>query len=233
MRIRVLQPSVLPDFSEGSTGVHLMFVGTLSSHIATGDGLLVYIPNDDYSECRCIAACEIVSVDDAERRVTLDIRKADDVICPPSRVRWRWRTDPYLCPDKKRARIYGLVEIFAKSFNDRTWLDRELKDASRSVFNVDLTRPTLLPQVGEVYLFGSASHGTKIGKSVDVEKRKKKVELDVGEKLEILHRFSSNDYSRAEFILHQKYAELRLKGEWFDLTSREISEIRSIISMNF
>lgn len=233
VRIRVVQPSVFPDFSEGLTGLHLMFVGTLSFHVAVGDGLLVYIPNDDYSECRCIAACEIVAVDEAERRVTLDIREANEVIYPPSRVRWRWRQDPYLCPDKKRARDYGLVGIFARSFDDPTWHDRELKDAARSVFEVDLTRPTLLPQIGEVYLFGSTSHGTKIGKSVDVEKRKKEVENDIGESLKILHRFSSNDYSRAEFTLHTKYSHLRRKGEWFDLTSHDIAEIQSISSMTF
>lgn len=233
MRIRVVQAGAIPDFPAGAAGVHLFDIGILSHHISPGDGLLVYVPNDDFSQCRCIAACEVIATDTIELRATLDVRQVDHEVVPASRARWRWKQNPYLCPDKNRVRAYGLIDILAKAFNDHAWHERKLQDAVREVSKMELSNPTLLPVICQVYLFGPATLGTKIGKSVDVAKRKKELERDVGEQLEVLHQFSSDDYSRAEFILHLKYSSLRREGEGFDLTPRDISEIQSIKSMNF
>ena len=89
-----------------------------------------------------------------------------------------------------------------------------------------------MPIAGFVYVFQS-SDLYKIGKSTDTSIRKKQVERDVGEHLHEVHRFVSNDYTRAEAILHQKYAPKRVRGEWFDLSEGDLQEILAIAEMNF
>ena len=89
-----------------------------------------------------------------------------------------------------------------------------------------------MPVVGFVYLFKS-SDLYKIGKSIDTLNRKRQVERDVREDLREVHRFESNDYTRAEAILHQRYAAKRVRGEWFDLSETDLAEILKISEMNF
>jgi hypothetical protein len=109
---------------------------------------------------------------------------------------------------------------------------RKLDDAVNFVFRPDLTRPTLSPQSGDIYLLkGSTLY--KIGKSIQTDKRKKRLEKQVSEKLELLHTIKSNDYTRAEVTLHQRYEHLHRHGEWFELGPAEVAEILQIGEMNF
>jgi hypothetical protein len=195
--------------------------------------MLIYVPNSDFSEVQCIAACEVVSTDPDNGRITFDMRPIDKTLVPSSRSRHRWVKDPFLPLNISRIHAYGILNIFAEAFHNDDWKTRVLEEDMRAVFRPDLLRPTLCPQQGEVYLFASETLGTKIGKSIDVGKRKKEVERDIGESVKVLHRISSNDYSRAEFTLHLKYGHLRHKGEWFNLSTVEIGELQQITEMNY
>jgi hypothetical protein len=233
MRIRVVNLGAVPGFDPKQTGLDLIHIGDLSHYVNAQDGLLIYVPNEDFSQCRFLSAWEVVATHPEEGRITVDMRPVDKIVSPPSRVRHFWRSDPYMPPNKSRVREYRLVEIFAEAFADEGWLHRKLQDGVPGVFRPDLSRPTLRPQSGEVYLFSSVTRGTKIGKSTDVQERRKQIQRDIGEPVEVIHRISSNDYTRAEVTLHKRYWHLNIEFEWFNLSPKDIAEIKSITEMNF
>ena len=68
----------------------------------------------------------------------------------------------------------------------------------------------------------------------DTAKRKKRIERDKKLNLELIHKFSSNDYQRAEATLHVQFANCRrVRSEFFDLTPTEIERILAITQMDF
>ena len=97
----------------------------------------------------------------------------------------------------------------------------------------DLSRRTLLPKSGFVYLF-KYEDVYKIGMAVDIAKRKKQIESAKKIDLEKLHEISSNDYQRAEATLHVEFAHFRRgKSELFDLSPIEVERILAISQMDF
>lgn len=64
-------------------------------------------------------------------------------------------------------------------------------------------------------------------------KSEKDVEKEVREALELLHTISLDDHTRAKVTLHQKFARLRRRGDWFELGSTELDEIMQIRELNF
>lgn len=222
----------MPELSNSHSGITLVNVGVFSYHIEAGDGFLIYSPNSDFSECYCFAACEVVATYPDLGQITVDLRTINQTVMPDKRVRHIWRDRPYLCLDVSRVKKYGLLNVFVNAFNDPSWKNRRLRDAKNLVFSPDLSKPTLQPRQGNIYILKS-SELYKIGKSVETDARKRQIERDVREPLTIIHQFASNDYTRAELTLHAKYAPLRKHGEWFNLTEKEVSEIMKIKEMNF
>lgn len=232
MRIRVVPPSSLVGIDLKESGIQLLLVGDFAHHLASGDGVIVYIPNDDHSICHSKAICEVVSTNPNTGEVSFDVRLFEQNIRPSSHARHRWKSNPYLCLDKKKVLEYGLLDLFVQAFDDSSWKTRKLEDAVNFVFRPDLEIPTLHPTDGFVYLFKSRDL-YKIGKAINVDKRKKKVEHDVSEELVLIHQIASNDYTRAESILHKRFAHLRKWGEWFDLSAEDIQEMCSITEMKY
>lgn len=85
---------------------------------------------------------------------------------------------------------------------------------------------------GYVYLFGDVGLGLyKIGISSDPERRLQEINSGNGSakppyEVVIVHSIHVTNPLRVERYLHQKFDHLRLKGEWFRLTSNEIAFIR-------
>ena len=232
MRIRVTPPESLPGIDLNESGIQLLTVGDFAHHLLPGDGVIVYLPNDDYSICTSQVVCEVVSAHPEKGYVSFDVRLMEQEIYPSSHARHRWKSNPYLCLDKSKVLHYGLLDFFAQAFSDLSWKTRKLEDAVHFVFRPDLAIPTLQPTEGYVYLFKSQNL-YKIGKAIDIDKRKKKIERDVSEDLVLIHQIASNDYTRAETILHKRFAHLRKWGEWFDLSFEDIQEICSISEMKY
>lgn len=232
MRIRVVPPAVFNGINLNQEGIQLLIVGDFAHHLSPGDGVIVYLPNEDYSICTSQAVCEVVSAHPATGEVSFDVRFMEREIYPSSHARNRWRSNPYLCLDKSKVLHYELPDLFVQAFNDPTWKTRKLEDAVNFVFRPDLELPTLQPTEGYVYLFKSQNL-YKIGKAIDIDKRKKKVERDVSEELMLIHQISSNDYTRAETILHKRFAHLRKWGEWFDLSASDVAAICEISDMSY
>jgi hypothetical protein len=123
--------------------------------------------------------------------------------------------------------------MFAQAFNDDSWLERPLQDASRTFTKFDLSKRTLLPTNGYVYLF-KYDDAFKIGMSTTTARRKKEIERNKKLDLELLHEIPSNDYQRAEATLHAEFAHCRRgRSEIFELSSSEVERIQAISQMDF
>jgi hypothetical protein len=128
---------------------------------------------------------------------------------------------------------YKLIDLFVEAFNDKSWAKRPIQDLSKRYVEFDLSKRTLLPTWGYVYLLKS-SDTYKIGMAKDTAKRKKRIEKDKKMNLELVHEFPSNDYERAEATLHLDFAHCRRKRtEFFDLLPEEVLRIQSISQLNF
>jgi len=89
-------------------------------------------------------------------------------------------------------------------------------------------RPEKRNEHGFVYLIHSENGLHKIGKARRVSKRLESFETAYPDKLTLIHSFESWGYSDAEEILHKRYDEKNIHGEWFQLTQEDIDDIRSI-----
>ena len=233
MRIRVTPKEVFPGIEIATDGIHQYSIGALADHLNIGDGIVLYLPNDDFSQCSVFAVAEVVDVDSKEDSCSLDVRNHSNLINPDSNARHKWRKNPYLCPDKKKVLKYGLVDFFVQAFHDSTWAERPIHDLSGRFAKFDLSKRTLLPTCGFVYLLRSSDE-YKIGSAIDTAKRKKRIESDKKLNLELIHEFSSNDYQRAEATLHVEFANCRRKRtEFFDLSVAEVDQILKISQMDF
>ena len=233
MRIRATPKEVFLGIESKTDGIHQFSIGVLADHICPGDGVVLYKPNDDFSECSIFAVAEVVAVDQIRDTCSLDVRRHSNLIEPSKNARWRWRENCYLCLDKKKVLKYKLIDLFVQAFNDKSWTKRPIQDLSKRYAKFDLSKRTLLPIWGYVYLLKSID-AYKIGMAKDTAKRKKRIEKDKKMNLELIHAFSSNDYERAEATLHLEFAHCRRgRTEFFDLSVAEVDQILKISRMDF
>ena len=233
MRIRVTPKEVFPGIETASNGTHEFSIGALADHLNTGDGVVLYSPNHDFSECTVFAVAEVISVQQELDTCTLDVRLISAVIKPDSKAKHKWQKNPYLCPDKSKVQKYKLMDLFVRAFNDKSWAERPIQDLSMRYAKFDLSKRTLLPTQGYVYLF-KFNDCFKIGMSTTTSRRKKEIERKTKVELELLHEISSNDYQRAEATLHAEFAHCRReKAELFDLTPEGVQQILAIKQMDF
>jgi hypothetical protein len=233
MRIRVTPKEVFPGIEISPDGMHEFSIGVLADHLAIGDGVVLYTPNDDFSECAVFAVAEVISVQPELDTCKLDVRLISGIIKPDSNAKHKWQKNPYLCPDKSKVQKYKLIDFFVQAFNDKSWAERPSQDLSKRYAKFDLSKRTPLPTRGYVYLFESKD-SYKIGRSTDTVQRKKRIEKEKQMNLEFIHEFLSNDYERAEATLHLEFTHCRRgKSEFFDLTPSEVERIQAISSMDF
>lgn len=74
---------------------------------------------------------------------------------------------------------------------------------------------------GFVYL--GKQHGTyKIGKSIDMNRRREDLTLLGSEPFELIHTIETDDIAGVERYWHDRFKSKRKRGEWFMLTSSDI-----------
>ena len=96
MRIRVTPEEVFPGIEVSPNGIHEFSIGALADHLIIGDGIVLYKPDDDFSECSVFAVAEVVAVDPIRDTCSLDVRRHSSLIEPSKNARWRWRENCYL-----------------------------------------------------------------------------------------------------------------------------------------
>ncbi len=92
------------------------------------------------------------------------------------------------------------------------------------------TLPKLRAPAGYVYVIRDVSHTGqyKIGRTNHPATRLNQFGVTLPFETKVIAILETNDAPALERELHQYYAARRTRGEWFDLTDRQIQEIRSV-----
>jgi Meiotically up-regulated gene 113 len=72
-----------------------------------------------------------------------------------------------------------------------------------------------------VYLMKSGKY-YKIGRSNDAERRAYDIRLQMPDKLDLVHKISTDDSIGIEEYWHKRFKDKRKNGEWFELTRQEV-----------
>ena len=80
---------------------------------------------------------------------------------------------------------------------------------------------------GYVYLVQSKTGYCKIGSSRSVLKRVSQLQCANPEPLTLIHEFPSTNARQDELALHAKFADRRVRNEWFALTIEDIAQVRA------
>lgn len=83
-------------------------------------------------------------------------------------------------------------------------------------------------RIGYVYLIQSPTGHYKIGHTSNPDKRIKTFESKLPFEIEFIHLICTEDRFALEKELHRKFAQQRVRGEWFKLTSADVDYIKSL-----
>ena len=78
---------------------------------------------------------------------------------------------------------------------------------------------------GHIYLVRATTGEYKIGYSIDVNNRIKAFSVQPPFDYELIHTFPTDDMEEAETLLHDRFSEKRLRGEWFSLNDQDVLSI--------
>lgn len=81
---------------------------------------------------------------------------------------------------------------------------------------------------GYVYLIQSTTGYYKIGSSRSVPNRLQQLQCGNPEHLMLLHQFPSANARQDELSLHARFADRRVRNEWFALSDEDIAHIRAL-----
>lgn len=84
---------------------------------------------------------------------------------------------------------------------------------------------------GFVYLIRSHDGLYKIGRTNNLANRLHEYRVHWSSEVHFDHTITCQDSYKAERILHQRYADKRVRGEWFALTADDVETIKSIKEM--
>jgi hypothetical protein len=121
---------------------------------------------------------------------------------------------------------YGLISI--------EYTKDEISQFFRDNYNIQNATPNNSPQpvktrhTGYVYLLQSPTKAYKIGRSKNPENRLKTFSVKLPFEVEYIALIKTNDMVGLERQLHQRFADKRVNGEWFELSSEDVQYIQGL-----
>lgn len=104
---------------------------------------------------------------------------------------------------------------------------KNIEDVWNSPHYEENQKPEKGKSLGYIYLLKSGNL-YKIGKAKDIEKRMKPFTVSFPATWSLEYYFQSNNYNKAELLLHKQFDNKRKVGEWFELNSEDVNRICSI-----
>ncbi len=199
-------------------------VPKLAQGVRTGDGLLLFNWFSDTRTASIKALGHVLQSDQATSTVLISWKEVSFEIKPGSQGFRHWRDKWIVHLEPSRVDAYDLKNRFATAFNDEMFLKTRVSSTYILRKNVDKDIESIIPEQGFVYLMFDGELW-KIGKALNIAPRKKQLERQLGEPLELLHSIRSDDYSRAEAEMHYRHKHCRIRGEWFNLAPDELAVI--------
>jgi hypothetical protein len=84
-----------------------------------------------------------------------------------------------------------------------------------------------IPKAGFVYVLQADSY-YKIGLSTNVEKRVKQLSTLPPFDVALIHKIETEDMHQLESELHERFAEKRANGEWFELSEEDLTWLKTL-----
>lgn len=89
-------------------------------------------------------------------------------------------------------------------------------------------KPTRHEKPGFIYLVQSVSGHYKIGLTANPEHRGKTFGVQLPFEVEFICLIKTDNMQRLETELHERFADKRVNGEWFDLTPEDVEYIKGL-----
>lgn len=83
------------------------------------------------------------------------------------------------------------------------------------------------PHPGFIYFLRADNGLYKIGKTKVLDRRIKQLGIKLPYKLELIHAVGTDEMHYIEKDYHRRYAQKRIRGEWFALTDEDIVQIKN------
>lgn len=135
---------------------------------------------------------------------------------------------------KELAELSGLqdyhVEVYVESLRKNGLAVTDDNEIAPPEITVLPSQPERL-QPGYVYLIKSSTGYWKIGHSKTPENRMKTFGVMLPFEVEYEHLIPTTNMFMAETILHTKFSDKRVRGEWFSLTDDDVIAIKAIERM--
>ena len=139
------------------------------------------------------------------------------------------KTDPRIPSSHAVTRHFGARSDIISALAKRATEDPSCADIAPMLPKIpnSVARPLAGQKAREgfVYLFKSGDF-YKIGRSDDIERRVKQIRVALPDKLTPIHSIRTDDPSGIEAYWHRRFADKRANGEWFKLTSLDVSAFR-------
>ena len=86
----------------------------------------------------------------------------------------------------------------------------------------------LLRNFGDIYILKLGAL-YKIGRSKYVDLRLSKLRLEVDKDIELICSYEVMNYIEVEQDLHREFSDLRVRGEWFRLSEKDLTRIQQTL----
>ena len=148
-------------------------------------------------------------------------------------IRRKSREDPAF-PSKNTFNRFGGKQAFAKKIIDFCMANSGYNNVieicecickNETTASSNVKAEKQLRSIGYVYLIKSGKY-YKIGKSNAPGRREYEYSIQLPEDVKTLHLIKTDDPDGIEEYWHKRFAQKRMKGEWFALTSEDINAFK-------
>lgn len=126
-----------------------------------------------------------------------------------------------------------IVKLKESNLSEPKWLEKFVSDISSGKPDFPRYKHVRKQVKGYIYLIKHQDGMYKIGRTKDLKSRMKAYETSMPfTQIELIATMESDDYMKDERDLHAEFSEKQIRGEWFDLTEKEVDNLRERFSGN-